>query len=367
MTTKHPHIQRGGAARRISIVAAAAVAATFGLAYAGALAETPGAAFATLRQDGRSGSAGSVGFGWPVKPFDREHPVRGTFGDPRMIFREPPTLAGLMHGSVAASFHQGVDVSAPNGTAVYPVLSGVVTDVRPGRVCVDAGGGRTFEYWHIAPQVHAGEHVDARETVLGRILAPQHHVHLTVVENGRVVNPLASGRLGPYTDTTTPRVTSITFRRTDAGPELLPNFLRGRVAMLVSAYDLPTIPAPGIWEDMPTTPALLTWRIQRPNGKVAVRERVAYDHRSTEPANYAFWSTYARGTFQNMAVFGKHYSYMQAGRFVFRLTPRAFDTHALRDGVYELVVTATDIRGNHGSLALRFTVHNRPGWVGSGS
>jgi hypothetical protein len=34
---------------------------------------------------------------------------------------------------------------------------------------------------------------------------------------------------------------------------------------------------------------------------------------------------------------------------VFRLAPGGFDTHSLPDAVYELVVTAIDIRGNHSS------------------
>ncbi len=53
---------------------------------------------------------------------------------------------------------------------------------------------------------------------------------------------------------------------------------------------------------------------------------------------------------------------MQRGTYLFKLAK--FNTHSLRDGVYELVVTATDIRGNSGSQTLRFTVHNRSGWSG---
>ena len=66
-----------------------------------------------------------------------------------------------------------------------------------------------------------------------------------------------------------------------------------------------------------------------------------------------------------MAVFSPHYSYLQGGCYLFKLTPQPFDTRTLRDGVYDLVVTATDIRGNSGSLSQRFTVHNRAGWIGS--
>jgi len=96
-----------------------------------------------------------------------------------------------------------------------------------------------------------------------------------------------------------------------------------------------------------------------------VPRRVAADYRTTVPKNSAFWNVYARGTYQNMSVFGPHYSYLQRGCFLFKLTPKPFDTRTLHDGVYDLVVTASDIRGNSRSLSLRFTVHNRAGWIGS--
>ena len=55
-----------------------------------------------------------MGYGWPVKPFDEQHPVRGFFCDPRIGAK----------GSKA--FHFGIDVSAPDGTAVYAVAGGTV-------------------------------------------------------------------------------------------------------------------------------------------------------------------------------------------------------------------------------------------------
>lgn len=65
-----------------------------------------------------------------------------------------------------------------------------------------------------------------------------------------------------------------------------------------------------------------------------------------------------------MCVFGTHYSYMQPGVYLFKLAPEGFDTRRLTDDVYDLVVTASDIAGNQSSSTQRFSVHNRPGWVG---
>lgn len=318
---------------------------------------------ATARSNGVSGT-----YGWPVKPFDRPHPVRGGFGDPRTVFSGPPTADGVLHGAGTFNFHDGIDISAPNGTAVYPVRDGRVTvastDKSRERVVVACSDGIVFEYWHITPRVRVGQWVRTDETVLGTILRPAGHVHLTEVRGGRPVNPLAVGHLGPYVDATTPRVGAIGFR-TDNGDDAMTSFVRGRIALVAEASDTPAMPVPGIWHGMPVAPALLTWRIQTWNGTVVVPEQIAADFRASIPPDSSFWSVYARGTFQNMAVFGRHYSYLQPGCFLFNLTKTPFDTNRLRDGVYDLVVTATDIRGHSGMLTQRFSVHNRPGWVGT--
>jgi hypothetical protein len=349
------------AAAKLVFTTAVAIATFSALTLFGALTASPQISPAS-RPSGTQAVSGES-YGYPIKPFNPEHPIRGYFGDPRTQFLGPPILETVLHGFGKFSFHQGVDISAPNGTAVYPVAGGTVTVVDPRQwIRVDSGGGRQFEYWHIHPLVRVGQQVTAQQTVLGRIARPAGHVHLTEYESGRVVNPLVPGRLTPYHDSTSPSVRSIAFRPGNAGRELLPSFIRGRVEMVVDAEDVPTVPVPGIWHDLPVTPALITWRIQRPGGQVVVPRHIAVDSRTTVPANASFWNVYARGTYQNMCVFGRHYSYLQRGSYLFKLTPRPFDTHRLRDGVYDLVVTASDIRGNTGSSSLRFSVHNRRGW-----
>jgi hypothetical protein len=307
----------------------------------------------------------AASYGYPVKPFDQVHPIRGNFGDPRTVFVDPPTIDGVLHSGGSFQFHFGVDISAPDGTPVYPVASGTVTTVNRDWVGVDSGNGRGFQYWHITPAVSVGQHVEVDSTVLGKIIFGTGHVHLTELEGGRPVNPLQPGHLTPYTDTTKPWIASISFRGADEGEDVMANFVCGSVEVVAEAYDMPSMPVPGVWHGLPVAPALLTWRIQRWDGKIIVPERTVVDFRTTEPSDSAFWSVYARGTFQNMSVFGKHYSYMQPGCYLFKLTPTPMNTTQLHDGVYDIVVTATDIRGNSSSLTRRFTVHNRPGWIGS--
>jgi len=335
MTTHRPHIKR--MIRASAVIAAALIGtAAFGVPCVRAATEP---------------------YHYPVKPFAAEHPVRGNFGDPRTIFSAPPTEAGALYGGGSFQFHFGVDISAPDGTAVYPVASGTVTHVGADWVEVTYDDGAAFEYWHITPVVREGASATAYKTVLGRIIAGTHHVHLSEVEEGRYVNPLQFGHLTPYTDRKAPRVASISVHQTTSTLALA-GLVHGSVEFVVEAYDTPNLPVPGIWAGMPVSPALITWSIRDLRPRTVVASTTAVDFRRTIPENGAFWQVYERGSYQNMCVFGKHYSYRQPGRFLYRLTRSSFDTHRLHDGVYDLVVTVSDIRGNRSASSLRFTVAN---------
>jgi hypothetical protein len=247
---------------------------------------------------------------------------------------------------------------------VYPVESGTVTSVSFDWITVSSAD-RAFQYWHIRPTVSLGEQVDMDATVLGHILRGQGHVHLTELDGGFVVNPLQPGHLTPYSDHTTPQVAFVEFRDGITGPTVMPGLLRGSVEMIASAYDMPAMPVPGEWHGLPVTPAVVEWRIDSARtGKTVVPTHVVFDVRRSLPPNSEFWTVFARGTYQNMSVFGAHYSYMQPGAYLFRLTPGGFDTTKLGDDVYDLVVTVGDTAGNESSYVQRFSVHNRPGVVG---
>jgi hypothetical protein len=300
------------------------------------------------------------GYSWPVKPFDKQHPVRGVFADPRTSFVGPPTRAGL-NGPGEFSYHQGVDISAPAGTAVYPVRSGVVHLHSKETVVVTSDAGDAFEYWHIVPSVREGQRVTAYESVLGRIRPGEYeHVHLTELEGGRPVNPLAPGHLTPFDDLTAPAVDDATYL--DArGRNVLAEFVHGRMQLVVSATDTPAMAVPGRWNGLPVVPARITWRIERAkDGKVVVGEQEAFDARERLP-NAPFWQTYVRGTRQNTANFAGHKMWRQPGVYLFRLTA-SFDSKRLPDDIYVLVATATDTRGNSGTGRFVFTIHNKPGF-----
>lgn len=297
-------------------------------------------------------------YNWPVKPFDQAHPVRGAFGDPRTVFRGPNSQRTLYSSAGVFSFHQGADISAPDGSAVYAVADGKVTRAHGGRVSVRCANGRSFQYWHVEPTVRVGQNAVAGKTVVGRIQPKREHVHLTHLESGRAVNPLGPGRLTPFRDTTKPAVLDIAIRRGELSPELTTSHVTGSAFLYADAIDMPALSVPGRWHGFPVTPALVTWRIETAGGRIVVAERTARDVRRIVPKNTEFWMTFARGSHQNWPVFADGKAKGRTGRYVFRLSTRAFDTTRLADGEYELLVTVSDVAGNRDVRSLHFTVEN---------
>lgn len=296
-------------------------------------------------------------YGWPVEPFDQAHPIRGSFGDPRTVFSGPNAERTLLEGDGGFSFHQGLDISAPDGSPVYAVASGTVIRARGGRVTVDCGNGRSFQYWHIEPVARVGQHAVAGKTLLGFIQPKREHVHLTHLEKGRAVNPTGRGGLTPYRDTTSPQVLSVSIWNDDLGREPAGQDVGGRVHLVAEAIDMPALSVPGRWHGFPVTPANVSWRIETSDGRIVAR-RIARDARSTVPKNDGFWKTFARGTHQNWPVFGGLKQRGMTGRYLFKLSSESFDTRTLADGEYELVVVAEDTSGNRDGRRLNFSVDN---------
>lgn len=323
-------------------------------AFAGSALVADSAALSAVPTNGCTGA-----YAWPVKPFDQAHPIRGNFGDPRTVFDGQRSQHTIDSGDGMFHFHHGVDISAPDGTAVYAVNSGRITRTRGDRVTVDCGNGRAFEYWHVTAAVRVGQYAVAGKTVLGHILPKREHVHLTQLESGRPVNPLGPGRLTPYRDTTHPSILAVTFRRNTLGAAIRPTQVSGRVLLFVEATDTPALAVPGRWHGFPVTPAVVTWRIETPGGDVVVGDRVAWDVRRTIPGIDSFWLYYARGSHQNWPVFSDGKARGMTGRYIFRLSTGALDADRFADGTYELVVSVADTAGNRSVRSQSFSIDNR--------
>jgi Peptidase family M23 len=211
-------------------------------------------------------------YDWPLKPFDRQHPVRGFLDDPRIA----------AHG---AAFHFGIDIAAPDGTAVYAVGAGTVyfNDATAIAV-VSPDRTHAFGYWHIIPVVKSNQLV-RRHQLLG---------------------------IGPYTDTTVPTVHSVWVENG---------------ALVADVSDRQSLKVPGAWANEPLSPALLRWRVG--NGAW----HTAADFRKEMLPASEFSSVYAPETRQNHKGV--------SGRLCYYLTR---SLHAPASTVVE--IEASDTAGN---------------------
>jgi hypothetical protein len=294
---------------------------------------------------------------WPIKPFHQQHPIRANFGDPRTRFWNTMLTDGLQ-GPGLFQFHNGIDIAAPEGTPVYPVISGTARLIDGAAVLVRSPGHK-FQYFHIHPAVHNGQHVVAQRTVLGTVIRAANHVHLTEIRGRRVWNPLARGGIAPYADHTTPQIDGIFARPSRSLVPLNATTICGTVSLVAAAHDRPPLPVPGTFAGFPVSPAFLSWTLTLVDGVVYVPTVPAADFRTTLPVVRNFWNVYARGTYQNAPRFSNQ-QFSIPGNFLYNLS-ETFDTRSYPNGLYEVRVRVSDMRGNWSESAQQFRIENRAG------
>jgi hypothetical protein len=272
-----------------------------------------------------------VSYGWPLEPFDTAHPVRAYFNDPRI-------------SGTSKAFHFGIDISAPNGTAVYAVEAGTVHLDDPRAIAV-VENDHEHGYWHVVPVVQHRQQV-AQHELLGHVDAPWLHVHFAERRGGEYWNPLRAGAITPWHDDTKPTVTRIAFLH--GTTELHPDAVHGGVDVVAEAFDTPPIPVPAPWNGLPVTPARIRWRVLR-GGNVVRPWHTPVDFTTTLLPQSDFARIYAPGTKQNHAG--------EPGLYRFYLA-HTWSTTLLADGEYRLEVQAIDLAGNAGTRTQPFTIAN---------
>lgn len=326
--------------------------------------------------------------GWPVRPGSLEHPVRGSFLDPRGP--DDDALSG---------YHFGIDVSvddehpepgAPRGLThrVYALESGVVREpVRDqrrkcGNRRLDVGH---FAYWHVSPVVREGQRVRAGEQI-GWTCRGDWHVHVSewqLFRGVRVwVNPLHAGsRIAPYTDTAPPRVGALRFvtppahpwqpttslAQPDTSQPLRSDALHGLVELRAQIGDpqsyLGFLAQNPAW---PTQfhPYRLSVEIRNAQTGAMVLRRVSFQ--SDQLPQTPYLVHYAPGTVEDdnmLECVGPPQLKRCAGIYWFRPFSRFrqefWDTRTVRDGHYRVTVYASDLADNVGSSTIDVTVANR--------
>lgn len=255
-------------------------------------------------------------YGWPLRPFNREHAIRGGFGDPRFGAREH-------------NFHFGIDIVAAPFTPVYAVAAGTVY-LESDRVDVlnDVHGGRGdgFSYWHIFPAV--SEHARAaKHDLLGWVNPRWAHLHFSEIEGGRWVNPLRSGALTPFSDPGVPTVQAVLVAPTVDGSQTASGY-RGSVAVVAAAYLSPLQQPPFPWSGARFAPAVIRWRLLADGSGVSAWQ-VVVDFRTFLPPNRMFRQVYAHGTLQNRpGRTGTYLFYLARSWNLDRLPPRTYTIEA---------------------------------------
>jgi hypothetical protein len=289
-------------------------------------------------------ATGDSSYGWPVKPFNVQHPIRGKFDDPRAATRHMDDP-----GPKGASFHSGVDIVAPDGTPVYAVEKGQVAVESADHIAVTQWGSslknsHIFGYYHIRVVVKNKQMVSEHQ-LLGYILAGAGHVHLSEKLGGQYVDPLRRGALIPYTDNTKPTIQSISTYKNGQYQNLANVTVSGKINLTVNAFDTPPMKTP--WPQEILTPSLIQWEIVNSRGKAVVPNRTAIDFSKYYDVNPK--QVYAPGTLQN----GPN----RAGLYNFWLIQN-LDTTKLAKGAYKLVLSASDNRGNKSTQTVVFNILN---------
>ena len=126
---------------------------------------------------------------------EEEMPVETTT---EVTFRYPLTSFEISQGF--SWRHWGLDLTAPEGTPIYPVAKGRVMEVGQSAwgygnyLLIDHQNGQRSLYAHLSKQESKiGDLVD-KETTIGLIghtgWATGNHLHLEIYENGLPLNPL---------------------------------------------------------------------------------------------------------------------------------------------------------------------------------
>jgi hypothetical protein len=182
--------------------------------------------------------------GWPLKPFHEAHPLRSGLNEWR-----------------PANMHIGIDIQALDGTPVYAIQSGQASIAGVGTVDIRVRVG-SYEYWHVQPLVHAGQHVRAHRTVIGRIIRGAGHLHLSELRGG-YVNPLRPGGrvLTPYRDTEEPVIGAAT---------------RYGGEVFVEAFDPQSLRETIKYRTPVLAPAAVAWRARDARGRAVTSLRFSY-------------------------------------------------------------------------------------------
>ena len=229
------------------------------------------------------------------------------------------------------------------------MVSGRAGSPNAEEVVVRTRDGRTFQYWHVLPQVRTGELGDCVQDRSGDgdpapgTPPPDGDPRHVRCEPAGPRAPRAVPQYEP------PQVVALDAVGSD-GVLLDPTQVAGPFELVVQAQDQTPLPVPPPWENLPVTPATVKWRLTRAGVGVLVPWTFAADFAVTIPPSRDYWRVYADGTHQNFV--GRTQPQLP-GTFRFRLTRPGT---SLAPGRYTVAVQVSTSDGSRTTDQLSFRV-----------
>jgi hypothetical protein len=324
--------------------------------------------------------------GWPVAPVHAQHPVRGSFLDPRGL--DDTGLSGYHFGIDVSIDDRDPEAGAPPGMShrIYALESGHVSAPHTqARACaarrIQVGH---FAYWHVTPTVTARTFVNAGQPIGWSCLGVW-HVHISEWQRYRGrqvwVNPLHhGGRIAPYVDTAAPVVNALRFvappvrpwlptttlAQPDSAVRLSSRDLHGLVDLRANIGDPQSFL--GFLADDPAWPTEFTpyqvgVTVRSPTTGRTIMRRTSF--RADQLPQTPYIVHYAPGTIEDdnmQECVGPPQRPKCAGTYWFRPFSRFgqeyWDTRTVASGNYIVTVRASDLAGNTTARAVTVTVRN---------
>ena len=160
------------------------------------------------------------------------------------------------------------------------------------------------------------------------------HVHFTELANGRPVNPLAPGHMGPYGESSAPELDSVSFRVGESAREALPESVSGRIVPVVRVGVRPRAGPSRACGSLTVAPALIV--LEHIERAETLRDRdpaacCAFEHPHLDSREPRLLDLLARGSRQNAATFGIQRAWRTPGTYLYRLTRTPLDTRRLAE------------------------------------
>ncbi len=262
-----------------------------------------------------------AGYKWPLKPFNQQHNISGTFCENR-----PSGNIERDH------FHNAIDIPLTQGGQVFAIESGTVSVIVETGYTAQIRVGR-FNYLHVNPltSLQVGDYVEESELVGHTNYA--NHIHLIDGHYPNYVNPLRKDGIAPFEDPYLPTVSWIRFYKDGTTQAFQNNRVEGLVEVAARLYDRTDNGSLGSNNGIYKA----GYQIYDSTGTVALSDPVVPYQFDVRPSNAYIKNVYFRGS--------------DLSTYIYTLTNKVnrngyWDTRDYEAGTYKIKVFTEDTRDN---------------------